>query len=109
MSDRTYLVHNQISRVVVLTSREVGVQNLLGTSSVALLGVDGCSGHVRRHGVTASPWVLGGAERVVLGCWLREPDITTVSAELAGLDGLGDVFLDDNGTTSGVDEPCTWR
>lgn len=102
-------MHNQISRVVVLTSREVGIQNLLRAGGVALLGVDGGSGHVRGHGVTASPWVLGVTERVVLGCWLREPDITTVTTELAGLDGFSDVFLDDDGTTSGVNEPCTWR
>jgi len=56
---------------------------------------------------TASPWVLGVTERVVLGCWLRKPDITTVTTELAGRDGLGDVLLVDNGTTGGVDEPCT--
>ena len=58
------------------------------------------------HGVAAAPvGVLGGAERVVLGCGLREPDVTTVATELAGLEGVGDVLLDDDGTTGGVDEP----
>jgi hypothetical protein len=51
--------------------------------------------------------VLGVAERVVLGGGLGEPDITTVSAEVAGLEGLGDILLDDDGTTGGVDEPST--
>lgn len=58
------------------------------------------------HGVTATPvGVLGGAERVVLGGGLGEPDVTSVTAELAGLEGFGDVLLDDDGTTGGVDEP----
>lgn len=38
-------------------------------------------------------------------CWLWEPDVTTVSAELARLESLGDILLDDDGTTGGVDEP----
>jgi hypothetical protein len=45
---------------------------------------------------------------VVLGGGLREPDITTVSAEVAGLEGGGDILLDDDGTTGGVDEPRSW-
>lgn len=36
---------------------------------------------------------------------LGEPNVTTVTAELAGFEGGGDVFLDDNGATGGVDEP----
>ena len=58
------------------------------------------------HGVAAAPvGVLGGAERVVGGCGLGEPDVTSVTAELTGLEGCGDILLDDDGTTSGVDEP----
>lgn len=58
------------------------------------------------HGVAAAPvGVLGGAERVVGGGGLGEPDVTSVAAELAGLEGCGDVFLDDDGTAGGVDEP----
>jgi hypothetical protein len=61
---------------------------------------------VRDCGVTATPvGVLGGTERVVLGCGLDVPDVTSVTAELARLEGLGDVFLDYDGTTGGVDEP----
>ena len=57
------------------------------------------------HGVTTAPGVLGVAERVILGSGLGEPDVTTVSAEVAGLEGLSDVLLDDNSATGGVDEP----
>ena len=48
-----------------------------------LLSIDGCSGHVRHHSVASAPWVLGISERVVLGCGLGEPDITTISAEVS--------------------------
>lgn len=62
---------------------------------------------MRYHGVPAAPGgVRRVAERVVLWCWLREPNVTTVATELAGLEGLGDILLDDDGTTGGVDEPC---
>ena len=46
---------------------------------------------------------------MVLGSGLREPDITSVSPELAGLERIGNILLDDDGTTGGVDEPraCT--
>jgi hypothetical protein len=42
---------------------------------------------------------------VVLGGGLGEPDVTTVAAKLAGGEGLGDILLDDDGATGGVDEP----
>lgn len=70
-----------------------------------LLGVDRSTGHVGNHGVASTPGVLGVAERVVLGRGLREPDITTVSTEVARLESIGNVLLDNNGTTGGVDEP----
>ena len=57
------------------------------------------------HGVASTPWVLGIAERVVLGGGLGEPDITTVSTEVTRLECVGDIFLDDDGTAGGVDEP----
>jgi hypothetical protein len=103
------LVHDQIFRSVVFSSREVALQDGLGACGVSFLGVDGGSGHVRNHGVAASPWVLGSSEWVVLGCGLREPNVTSVSVELTGLEGFGDILLDDNGATSSVDEPCTCK
>jgi hypothetical protein len=100
-------VDNQVLRAVILTAGKVAVQNVLGTVGVADLSIDGSTGHVGNHGVTAAPGVLGVAERVVLRSGLGEPDITTVSAEVAGLKGLGNILLDDNSTASGVDEPST--
>jgi hypothetical protein len=63
---------------------------------------------VRDGGVSggATPvLVRGGAEGVVLGGGLGEPDVTAVAAELAGGEGCGDVLLDDDGAAGGVDEP----
>ena len=57
------------------------------------------------HGVASTEGVLCIAERVVLRRGLREPDITTVATELARLKGLSDILLDDNSTTSSVDQP----
>jgi len=100
------LVDNEVLGPVVLATAEVLIQDVLDTGGVALLGVDRGTGHVRDGGVSAAPGAVGGvAERVVLGCRLREPDVTTVTAKLAVLERLGDVLLDDDGTTSGVDEP----
>ena len=100
------LVNNQILRPVIVLTAEVRFQDVLHTGSVALLGIEGGTRHVWYGGVSAAPvHVLGVAEWVVLWCWLWEPNITTVSSKLARLEGFGDVFLDDDGTTCGVDEP----
>lgn len=84
---------------------QVGLQDSLGAVGVALLGIERSARHVGDHGVAATEGVLGVAQRVVLGRGLREPHVTTVAAELAGLEGVGDILLDDNGATGGVDEP----
>lgn len=89
--------------VVLLSGQEAG-EDALDTVGVALLGVDRGTRHVRDHGVATAEGVLAGAQRVVTGGGLREPDVTTVAGEVAGLDGLGNVFLDDDGATGGVDE-----
>lgn len=98
---------DQVLRTVVLTAGEVAVENVLGTVGVADLSIDGGTGHVGNHSVAATPGVLGVAERVILGGGLGEPDITTVSTEVARLEGLSDILLDDDGTTGGVNEPST--
>jgi len=101
-------VNNKVLRAVVLATGEVGVEDGLSAGGVALLGVERGTRHVRDGGVAGGPapvLVGGSAERVVLGCGLREPDVTAVAAELAGGEGLGDVLLDDDGATGGVDEP----
>ena len=51
-------MHYEVSRVVILTSGEVGVENLLCAGGVALLGIDGSSGHVGNHGVTCGRRLL---------------------------------------------------
>ena len=102
------LVNNEVLGPVVLALGEVGVEDSLGAGGVARLGVERGTGHVRYGGVAggAAPVLVGGgAERVVLGCGLREPDVTAVAAKLTRREGLGDVLLDDDGTTGGVDEP----
>lgn len=96
---------DQILEPVVVLAAEVAGEDGLGAGGVALLRVDGRAGHVRHHGVAAAEGVLGVAERVVLGCRLRVPDVAAVAAEVAGLEGVGDVFFDDDGTAGGVDEP----
>jgi hypothetical protein len=104
------LMDDQVLRPVVLATAPVRVQDVLDTSGVALLGIDRGTGHVRNSGVATTPvGVLGVAERVVLGSWLREPNITAVTTELAVLERLGDILLDDDGTTGGVDEPSTYN
>lgn len=57
------------------------------------------------HGVASTPWVLCIAEWVVLGRGLGEPDIATITTEVARLEGLGDILLDNNSATGRVDEP----
>lgn len=98
---------NQILRAVVLTAGEVRVQDFLGAFGVADLRIDGGTRHVGDHGITTTPGVLGVAERVVLGGGLGEPDVTTVATEVAGLESLSDIFLDNDSATGGVNEPST--
>lgn len=89
-----------------MASREVAVENILGTLSITDLSIDRSTGHMGNHGVTATPGTLDVTERVVLRSGLGEPDVTAVSAQVTALDGLGNILLDHDGTTSGVDEPC---
>lgn len=105
LGDVVTSVDDQVLVLVVEAAREVTVQDLLGTLGVTDLGVDGGTRHVRDHSVAATPGALDVTERVVLGSGLREPDVTTVTSQVAGLDGFGDVLLDDDGATGGVDEP----
>jgi hypothetical protein len=99
------LVNYKILRLIIFPSREVGVKNSLGASGVSLLCVDRGTGHVGNHGVASAPWVLSVAEWVVLGRGLGEPDITTISTEVAVLEGISNILLDDDGATGSVDEP----
>lgn len=105
LGDVVTSVDDKVLVLVVEAAREVAVQDLLGTLGVPDLGVDRGTGHVGNHGVATAPGALDVTKRVVLGSGLREPDITTVASQVTRLDGLGDILLDDDGTTSGVDEP----
>lgn len=97
-------VDDQVLGAVVVAAAQVALQDGLGAVGVALLGVEGGTGHVGGHGVAEAEGVDGSAERVVGGSRLGEPDITTVAGEVAGLEGGGDILLDDDGATGGVDE-----
>lgn len=116
------LVDDEILGPVVFTSGEVLVKNGLGAGGISLrkalavigepvseetylLSINGGTGHVRNHSVASTPWVGGSSERVVTGRGLREPDVTTVSAEVARLERISNILLDDNGAAGSVDEP----
>jgi hypothetical protein len=101
-------VDDEILGPVVVAAAEVRVEDVLGALGVAGLGVERGTGHVRDGGISggAAPVLVGGgAEGMVLGGGLGEPDVTAVAAELAGGEGCGDVLLDDDGAAGGVDEP----
>ena len=98
------VVDDEVLRAVVELAAEVAGEDGLGALGVALLGVERGAGHVGDHGVAAAEGVLGGAQRVVAGGGLGEPDVTSVAGEVAGLEGGGDILLDDDGATGGVDE-----
>jgi hypothetical protein len=98
-------LNDEVLGLVVVLAGEVALEDVLGAEGVALLGVDRGAGHVGDHGVTAAEGVLGVPKDVVLGRGLGEPDVAAVAAEVAGLEGVGDVLLDDDGAAGGVDEP----
>jgi len=98
-------VNNQILWSVVVLATQIALQDSLGAVCVSLLGIEGGTGHVRNHCVSAAEWVLCVSEWVVLWCWLREPDVSSITAEVAGLESICDILLDDDRTTGSVDEP----
>jgi hypothetical protein len=108
LSSVVALVHDKVLGTVVLAAGEVRLEDRLGAGGVALLGIERGTRHVRDGGVAggAAPVLVGGGtEGVILWCGLGEPDVAAVAAELAGGEGFGDVFLDDDGAAGGVDEP----
>ena len=96
---------NQVLGPVVVAAAKVRLENGLGARGVALLGIERCARHVRYHGVAATEGVLGGAQNVVPGCGLGEPHVATVAPEVARLERLSNIFLDNDGATGCVDEP----
>ena len=95
----------QILWPIVVSSGEVRVENILRTFCITLLRIDRRTGHVRNHGVASAEGVLCVAEWVILGCRLWEPDIAPVAAEMAALESFCYVFLHDDSTAGGIDEP----
>ena len=103
------LVDYQILEPVVLAAAEVAVQDGLGAVRVALLRIERSTAHMGDHGIPAAEGVLSVAEWVVLRCRLREPYVSSVSAEVAGLERGCHVLFDDDGASGCVDEPGSWR
>lgn len=99
------LVDNEVLRLIVEAAREVAIQDSLGALGITDLGINGATRHMRNSGIATTPWVLGITKGMVLGSGLREPNISSVASQVARLEGLGDVLLDDDGTTSSIDEP----
>ena len=96
---------NQILRSIIVLARKVRLQDILRALRIPLLRIQTRPRHMRHHCVSTAEGVLGVAKNVVLGRWLREPDVAAVAAEMAGFEGVGDVFFDHYGAAGGVDEP----
>ena len=92
---------------VVLLSGKEDLKNVLGALGISSLGVDRGTGDMGSHGVTGTVLVSHRSPWVVLGGGLGEPDITTVTSELAAGESLSNILLDTDGSSSGVDEPST--
>lgn len=99
------ILDDQVLRPVVISPGKVRLQDVLGALSVPRLCIQRSARHMWYHSVASTLGVGCIAERVLLGRRLREPDITTVAAEVARFQGFRDVLFDNNGTASGVDEP----
>jgi hypothetical protein len=67
------------------------------------------SSRKRRDERGAYEWVPRVSERVVLGCGLDVPDISSVTGELTGFESLGDVLGVADSTSRGVDQPGTYQ
>ena len=95
----------QIFWSVVVATREIRFEDVLCAPRITCLSINRCTRHVRHHCITAIHGVFSIAERMVLGCWLREPDVTSVTTEMARLESFGNVLFDNDGAAGGVDEP----
>jgi hypothetical protein len=88
-----------------MLAREVALENRFRACRISLLRIDRRTTHMRHHGISTAHGVLCVAERMLLGRWLWEPDVTAVAVQVTRLQGLGDVFLDNDGAAGGVDKP----
>ena len=96
---------NQIFWSIIVSSREIRFKDILRTPCITCLSINRCARHVRNHGIPALHGILGIAKRVVFGCWLWEPDVASVATEVARLESLSNILLDNDGTAGGVDKP----
>lgn len=70
--------NDDVLRLLRLTGQVV-IQNRLGASSIACLGIECCAGVVGDHAVSTTQRVLHRAPRVIPGRRLDIPDITGVA------------------------------
>jgi hypothetical protein len=62
---------------------EIILEDVLDTRSISCLSIKSRARHMGHHRVSSSTDIFHSAPRVILGSWLREPYITSVSAEMA--------------------------
>ncbi len=103
------VLYDQILRSVVMSSREVRIQDILRPLRVPLLRIDTGPRHMRHGGIPSTVGVLCVAKRVVFRCWLWKPDVASVPSQMTRFQGFGDVFFHDDGSARGVDQPGTCR
>jgi hypothetical protein len=75
-------MNNQILRTVIVLSTQITLQDSLGTIGISLLSIERSTRHVRNHSVSATEWVLGVTEDMILWCGLWEPDVSSITAEV---------------------------
>lgn len=98
-------MHNQIRQLIILLPTQIALQNPLRPLRISLLRINARPAHMRHHSIATTMLVLRRAQHMVLWRRLGEPHIASVSAQLSGLEGRGDVLFDDDGAAGGVDEP----
>ncbi len=96
---------DQVLRSIVVLAREVRLQDIPGSFGIPCLRIERSTAHVRNHAISASHCILSSPEWVILWCGLWEPDISTISVQMARGESLSDVLLHDDGAAGSVDQP----
>jgi hypothetical protein len=71
---------------------EEALEDVLDTSSISGLGIEGRAGHVGNHSISSSTDILHIAPSMITGSGLGEPDITSVSTQLTRLEGRSNIY-----------------
>lgn len=100
------VLDDQVGRFLLFAVEE-SLQDLLSSLGVSSLGIEGGTTVVRGHTVPSLQVVAHGSPRVVAGCRLRVPDVTSVEVDLARFEGFGYVFRHGEGASCGVDQETT--